>query len=460
MFLNDASVWAQATFQRAKLGDSRRTKRLVQLAGQLAAHTGQSIVQSLSSNAEIEAAYRFVRNDDVEPEAIAEAGFAATADACKGFDCLLALEDSTSIEFKHRTVAKELGHTTSHKHSRGIQVHSVLLFAPEEQQVVGLIEQQRWARDINTYGQNVDYAKRAYEDKESYKWQRASQAMVMRLGEQMSKVISVCDREADIIEYLSYKTVEQQRFVVRSMQSRCIEQSAGKLYQFSDTLQSAGERVVHIQQKGGRKARDAQCEIRFAPVTVKIPSNKTGESVPLFYVGCKERDTEDGLCWHLLTSEKVTTAKQALQIIEFYERRWLIEDFHKSWKTGGTQVEDLRMQSKDNLERMIVILAFIATRIQQLRYYGLQVERAKKLSCENVLSPLAWKILWLKTEKGKPSKKAPNLHWAYIRLGKLAGWNDSKRTGIVGWERLWEGWFKLQTILEGYQLAMSLEQEM
>lgn len=107
-----------------------------------------------------------------------------------------------------------------------------------------------------------------------------------------------------------------------------------------------------------------------------------------------------------------------------------------------------------------VNLPLIQDRIQQLRYYGLQAERAKKLSCENVLSPLAWKILWLKTEKGKPSKQAPNLHWAYLRLGKLAGWNDSKRTGIVGWERLWEGWFKLQTILEGYQLGMSLEQEM
>jgi len=42
----------------------------------------------------------------------------------------------------------------------------------------------------------------------------------------MSKVISVCDREADIIEYLTYKTTHQQRFVVRSMQSRCIERKA------------------------------------------------------------------------------------------------------------------------------------------------------------------------------------------------------------------------------------------
>ncbi|MDX7992992.1 IS4 family transposase [Xenorhabdus littoralis] len=460
MFSIDTSVWAQATFQQAKLGDARRTKRLILLASQLAANTGKSIVQSHSSSAEIEAAYRFVRNDDIDAQAIAEAGFAATVDACMAHNCLLALEDSTSLEFKHPTAASELGHTTSHKNSSGLQVHSVLLFSPEEQQVIGLIEQHRWTRDSASYGQRKDRNRRAYEDKESDKWQRASQAMSLRLGEQMNNVISVCDREADIIEYLRYKTEQQQRFVVRSMQSRCIEQADDRLHPFSASLCSAGERIVHVQQKGGRKSRYAICDIRFAPVSIKIPSNKTGHSISLFYVGCQEQGDNEGLCWHLLTNEPVTTAKQAQKILEYYEKRWLIEDFHKSWKTGGTQVEELRMQSKDNLERMIVVLAFIAVRIQQLRYLSLQTERAKNLACESLLSPIAWKLLWLKTESKTLPKQVPSLHWAYLKLGRLAGWNDSKRTGIVGWQRLWEGGFKLQTLLEGYQLALSLDSEM
>ncbi|MBS0045241.1 IS4 family transposase, partial [Shewanella sp. M16] len=111
------------------------------------------------------------------------------------------------------------------------------------QQVVGLIEQHRWARDREAYGQKKQRAKRDYEQKESYKWQRASAAMATRLGPQMQKVISVCDREADIIEYLRFKTDTQQRFIVRSMQSRCIEEDQHKLYAFSETLQSAGERM-------------------------------------------------------------------------------------------------------------------------------------------------------------------------------------------------------------------------
>ena len=84
-------------------------------------------------------------------------------------------------------------------------------------QVVVRLEKLVVHRDRAAHGQNKQHATRAYEEKESYKWQRASQAMATRLGPQMSKVISVCDREADIIEYLRYKTDTQQRFIVRSI---------------------------------------------------------------------------------------------------------------------------------------------------------------------------------------------------------------------------------------------------
>lgn len=102
------------------------------------------------------------------------------------------------------------------------------------------------------------------------------------------------------------------------------------------------------------------------------------------------------------------------------------------------------------------MLTFIAARIQQLRYLSLQTEQAKKLICEILLSPIAWKLLWLKTETKTFPAKGPSLHWAYLKLGNLGGWNDSKGTGIIGWQRLWEGWIKLQVLLEGYHLAQSI----
>lgn len=406
MFSTSSEQWASEIFSQAQLGDLRRTKRLIVLGSNLSDKLGQSLVQSSTSAADIEAAYRFTRNKAINAQAIAESGFLATAKRVNQYDCLLALEDTTSLEFKHQTVRDEMGHTSSNKHSRGMHAHSVLLFAPQQQHVVCLIEQKRWTRDVTLYGQNKHHASRAYESKESYKWEQASEAMSARLGSEMSKVISVCDREADIIEYLTYKTTHQQRFIVRSMQSRCIEQSENKLYQYSESLKSAGQRTVLVRQKGGRTEREACCQIRYARVNVKMPANKKGAAVPLYYVGCLEENNDQGLSWHLLTSEPVTCKDEAEKVLAYYEKRWLIEEFHKAWKSGGTQVEDLRMQSKDNLEKMVVILAFIAARLHQLRYLGLNKKEAEKQSCEMVFKSFSLEVVMDQARKVKTAKSS------------------------------------------------------
>ncbi|CAI2036082.1 Transposase for transposon Tn5 [Serratia fonticola] len=116
------------------------------------------------------------------------------------------------------------------------------------------------------------------------------------------------------------------------------------------------------------------------------------------------------------------------------------------------------MQTRDNLERMIVILSFIAVRVLALRQGGLSEETLNE-SCERVLSPLEWKLLWVKQERKPLPKKPPSLKWAYLNLAKLGRWYDSKRTGRAGWIVMWEAWFKLQDIVEGYKLAKSLDQE-
>lgn len=96
----------------------------------------------------------------------------------------------------------------------------------------------------------------------------------------------------------------------------------------------------------------------------------------------------------------MTTVDNAAQ----HQRRRLIEDFHKVWKSEGTEVENLRMQNRDNLERISVILAFIATRLFQLRFMK-EVKGLSGSSCEKVLTTKEWSLLWLKLE----SKTLPNV---------------------------------------------------
>ncbi|CAM3145039.1 IS4 family transposase [Pseudoalteromonas distincta] len=242
------------------------------------------------------------------------------------------------------------------------------------------------------------------------------------------------------------------------MQSRHIEEGEDKLYAFASELMSAGTKHIHIAQKGGRKARSATLDITYAPVTLKAPYNKKGHSLPVYYVGCAERgNAENGLSWHLLTSEPVTSKEDALAIITYYEHRWLVEEYHKVWKSDGTDIESLRLQSQDNMERLVTINGFIATRILQLKFTN---EQPDSPSCEQLLSPKAWKLLWLKRIKTPLPETAPNMSWAYQELAKLGGWKDTKRTGRASVKVLWQGWLKLQAILEGYDLAKSLEPDL
>lgn len=453
MVLSDCYSWANDIFGSAELGDLRRTRRLVTLASSLAQHTGLSIVQSSRSPAEVEGAYRLMRNPAVSPDDIADAGFTATARAAAEYSLLLALEDTTALSFGHSSVTDELGNIGTSQRTYGLLAHSVLLCAPDSARMVGLIDQQRWCRAPASYGKKHQRSQRPYEEKESYKWQRASEHMAQRLGETQSRVISVCDREADIWHYLSYKLSHGQRFVVRAAQNRLLAEAPGKLFSLPESLTEAGSHRLNVVQKGGRAARQAQMKVSYSEIQLKSEKG----TLSLTYICCRE-DEPEGACWHLLTSEKVENSAEARTVVSHYERRWLIEEYHKAWKSGGALVEALRMQTRDNLERMVTILAFVAVRVLALRQGGVS-EETQNESCESVLSPVEWKLLWVKQEGKALPERPPTLKWACLSLAKLGRWYDSKRTGRPGWIVIWDGWFRLQEMVEGYRLALSLEQK-
>ncbi len=175
---------------------------------------------------------------------------------------------------------------------------------------------------------------------------------------------------------------------------------------------------------------------------------------------------EEALSWLLLSSEAIDTREAAVGVLGYYAMRWRIEDFHKAWKSGA-KVEARRMQSADNLERIAVVLAFVAVRLLQLREVlelpaavsnegPPRARAAPKLSCAGVLDEAEWRVLWMTQQRKPPPKEAPSLRWAYEAVAKLGGWIDTKRTGRAGWEAMWHGWFRLQERVDGYLMAQGL----
>lgn len=451
----DPAVWSAYLFRQADLGDARRTKRLVALGRTLAEHAGASVPLSCGTDAALqEGIYRFARNEKISPEAIMAAGFQATKKHL-GTGTILAVEDSTTLSY-HHDVADELGDIGSQgRRSQGIWVHSSLLINEATRGTIGLADQQLWIRDPEKYGASKNRHERAFKDKESFKWVRCSENLRSLLGaEVMPRVVEVADREAHIYPHLADKLAHHERFVIRGTGHRLLDDAGATLIKELVATPRRGQVEVEVPQKGGRPARKAVLQLhaicydlqrpkraeKTLPDTLRVNILLAKESTPPSHV-------EQPLEWLLLTTEPIQTEGDLKRILDWYRERWRIEVFHKAWKTGAG-VERLRMQTAGNLKRMAVVMAFVAVRLLQLRE---MFEQREDVPCSRILDDQTWKLLWISTEKTRPPRQPPTGAWAYQALGRLAGWGDTKRTGRVGWETLWNGWVILQERLAAFE---------
>lgn len=458
MELTHPLAWARSSFGGAQLGDLRRTKRLVELAASFAQHTGLSIPAACGANpAAVEGAYRFARNEAVLPTDIADAGFAATVKLLKELkpQVLLAPEDSTVLSYEHDV--DDLGDVGGPgSTTRGIWAHSAILVDPKSERTLGLVAQHRWVRDPEEYGKRHQRRDLPYEEKESFKWQRTAEEMRHRLGpELMALVIAVCDREGDVFAYLANKRKHHERFIVRAEWNRNVgeKDEADHLIEALKAAPLLGTAKVELPQRGGRPSRTATLRLTSAAVELRRPRSlgtKYAKRVQANAVLAEEvnpPNEEERLSWMLLTTEPIGTLNEVESVLKFYRMRWRIEVFHKAWKTGAG-VERQRMQTAENLERIAVVLAFVAIRLIQLREL---FEEGAEVRCDQILDKERWTLLWVGVEHTKPPRTPPSAEWAYRALARFAGWTDTKRTGKAGWDTLWKGWSRLQERYEGLQ---------
>jgi len=159
----------------------------------------------------------------------------------------------------------------------------------------------------------------------------------------IGKVISVCDREADLYEYLMYKVSHGHRFIVRGGRDKVLEElDETKVSEVLSESEELGRYKIKILQKSGRKARVATIGLKTCQVKVKSPRRlEQGEEILTLKVvwayEIKKRgeEQEAPLCWVLFTTEPAETFEEARQLVRYYELRWKIEEFHKAWKSGA-----------------------------------------------------------------------------------------------------------------------------
>ena len=192
---------------------------------------------------------------------------------------MLLLHDATVLDFSgHTTLEDDLG-PIGNGGGRGWLAHQSLAVNPQGRTVFGLVSQILHVRDAVPDGETVA-ARRERAGRESLLWQRG----LDEIGPtpEGSTWIDVCDRGADIFEFLQQLRDRRRRFAIRSTHDRALGTGPadGKAEGLphdrlrATPTQAGWDRAVPT--KTGKPGRVARPSAAARPVALRTPHVRRG----------------------------------------------------------------------------------------------------------------------------------------------------------------------------------------
>ncbi len=196
--------------------------------------------------------------------------------------------------------------------------------------------------------------------------------------------------------------------------------------------------------------------VAFAPVQIKPSTKKAGnhgnKPLKVWVVRVWEIKPPKGqerLEWMLITNEPICNFDAAYRVVGWYECRWIIEEYHKSMKTG-CKIESPQFTTEDRLKPAIALLSVVALTLLQLRDASRRAD-AKTRKATKVISSLYVEALSL--WRHKKVKLDWTVHDFFYALARLGGHQNRKNDHLPGWQVIWEGWKELLPMVTGYDIA-------
>jgi hypothetical protein len=316
---------------------------------------------------------RFLRNASVTAGEMAAHAAEGTAARVAGRDVVVIQDTSELVLGGRRARANGYGPVGKGGALGGLLLHAVVAVEAGTGALLGLVD----AQVRNRNGKKAKPRRtRATTEKESQRWIEGT-ARAAEVLAAANSITGVSDRESDIYEHFATcpSNVDQ---IVRACQNRHIEtdsedQAGTLLFSFTDGLPEQGRYTVNIPAAPGRKARTAELAVRFSPVALRKPQNGAApdlpETVALMLVDVRETSkTNDGepLHWRLLTTHAVTGLGEARRIIDLYRMRWIIEEFFRTLKTAGFNIEDADIGDPSAMINLVAAATVAAVTVMQL----------------------------------------------------------------------------------------------
>jgi hypothetical protein len=160
-------------------------------------------------------------------------------------------------------------------------------------------------------------------------------------------------------------------------------------------------------------------------------------------------DVDTPIEWMLLTTVATDTFEDACKRIAWYSKRWGIEVYHRTLKSGG-RIEDRRLGSTDRLEACLAIDFVVAWRIYWLTKQG---RETPNIPCDVFLNEAEWQVLWAYVKKEPPPAEPPPIGQITPMIASLGGYLNRKGDGPPGTTTMWRGLIRLHAMVEGFSLC-------
>ena len=274
--------------------------------------------------------------------------------------------------------------------------------------------------------------------------------------------VHVCDRGADNFEVFCHLMEQHSDWVVRaSALHRVILTPEGTRVALKEHLLHltlAGTYELTLRSRKDQPGRMANLEVRCGAIQLPVPPHKSPylrkcrpQPIATTVVWLREVDAPKGIVpieWVLYTSLAVTTFDDAWEVIEYYESRWIVEEYHKAIKTG-CRVTDRQLKESDRLEAIMGVTALVAVRLLQLK--SIANTTPDEPACRVV--PSLWLTMLKATRKNLHRVHDLTVKQFYCELAKLGGFLGRTGDGNPGWITIWRGWEKLNALVRGVELA-------
>jgi hypothetical protein len=381
--MRDARAWAEEEFGHAELGDVRRTKRLVRLAGEVAGKPAGLVTRACRSSAAREGAFRLLESSEVHAESVRHAIESATLRRCRSERLVFVPVDGSSLTIADQGDDKGLGGVGAwDKGARGVHVMTALAVTSSGAPI-GICGQHMWTREARS----PHDSRRGALGKQSEN--RFWIDVLVDTQRRFSESVPECrpwfqmDRGADCWQVLALSQAHGLLMTVRAAYNRRVDGDQ-MLWSTLERARVVARRKIEVparppQQKkrrvgGGRRlqvltkprqARSATVAIRAATIDVQRLGSQLTVTLNAVLVR-EERRGDDRVEWVLLTTHPIDTRRQVLEVVRGYTLRWRIEDFHRVWKRGLCRVEETQLRSRNAIFKWATILAAVATRAMRL----------------------------------------------------------------------------------------------